>query len=315
METRANHIWVGTVTLFLFAALAAFVIWLAGLNSARQDEYDIFFMQSVDGLAKGSEVTYSGVPAGQVTLIELYPKNPEMVRVRIKVDEKVPILASTTATIQSSFTGLSKIQLEGAREGAPRLTCEMTGCPEGVPVISASRGGLGAILSNAPLLLERLATLTDRMTQLLSDDNQASIAGILANTQRLTDHVADASPQIQATLTELQATLRQAGASLAAFEGAMGSADAMLRKDGDALANQLRDTLKSAKVAADSLDSTLKDVQPGARRLSDTTLPSLDATLRDLRETSQALRNVTEKIDNQGAGALLKGNTLPDYKP
>lgn len=315
METRANHVWVGAVTLFLLAALAAFMIWLAGLGTARQNEYDILFAQSVDGLAKGSEVTYSGVPAGQVTLIELYPKNPELVRVRITVNDKVPILVSTTATIQSSFTGISKIQLEGAREGAAPLTCEVTGCPEGVPIISTGRGGLGAILSNAPLLLERLATLTDRMTQLLSDDNQASIAGILANTERLTDHVADASPQIQATLTELQGTLRQASGTLAAFEKTMGTADEVLKKDGNALANQLRDTLKSAKLAADSLDSTLKEAQPGAKRFTETTIPSLEATLRDLRDTSQALRNVTEKIDNQGAGALIKGNALPDYEP
>lgn len=315
METRANHVWVGAVTLFLLAALAAFAIWLAGLGTTRQNEYDILFAQSVDGLAKGSEVTYSGVPAGQVILIELYPKNPELVRVRIAVDEKVPILVSTTATIQSSFTGISKIQLEGAREGAARLTCEVTGCPEGVPIISTGRGGLGAILSNAPLLLERLATLTDRMTQMLSDDNQASIAGILANTERLTDHVADASPEIQATLRELQGTLRQASGSLAAFEKAMGSADEVLRKDGNALANQLRDTLKSAQVAADSLDGTLKEAQPGAKRFTETTIPALEATLRDLRDTSQSLRAVTEKIDNQGAGALIKGDTLPDYEP
>jgi len=315
METRANHVWVGAVTLFLLAALAAFAIWLAGLGTTRQNEYDILFAQSVDGLAKGSEVTYSGVPAGQVTLIELYPKNPELVRVRITVDEKVPILVSTTATIQSSFTGISKIQLEGAREGAAPLTCEVTGCPEGVPIISTGRGGLGAILSNAPLLLERLATLTDRMTQMLSDDNQASIAGILANTERLTDHVADASPEIQATLRELQGTLRQASGSLAAFEKAMGSADEVLRKDGNALANQLRDTLKSAQVAADSLDGTLKEAQPGAKRFTETTIPALEATLRDLRDTSQSLRAVTEKIDNQGAGALIKGDTLPDYEP
>lgn len=315
METRANHIWVGAITLLLLAGLAAFIIWLAGLSGSQDKEYDIFFAQSVDGLSRGSEVTYSGVPSGEVSLIELYPKNPEMVRVRIRVREDVPILASTTATIQSSFTGSSKVLLEGAREGAPRITCEMTGCPEGVPVISASRGGLGAILSNAPLLLERLATLTDRLTQLLSDDNQASIAGILANTQRLTDHVADASPQIEATLTELQATLRQASSSLSAFEQAMGSADNLLRRDGEDLANQLRETLKSARSAAASLDATLQDARPATRQLSESTLPAAEATLQDLRSASQALRQFTERLESEGAGTLLRGSSLPDYKP
>src|SRR5690242_4310754 len=119
METRANHVWVGAITLALLAALALFFVWLAGINKGEQDEYDIFFKQSVAGLAKGSEVSFAGVPSGQVSLIELWKKDPGFVRVRIKVDEDTPILVGTTATIQGSFTGVSTILLDGARRGAP----------------------------------------------------------------------------------------------------------------------------------------------------------------------------------------------------
>ena len=45
METRANHVWVGAVTLILLAALAAFVLWIARLNEGAQHEYDIFFTE------------------------------------------------------------------------------------------------------------------------------------------------------------------------------------------------------------------------------------------------------------------------------
>ena len=314
METRSNHVWVGAVTLLLLASLAAFVIWLSRINSGQQNEYDIFFKQSVDGLAKGSEVTFSGVPAGQVTKIELWKKDPEFVRVRIKVDDAIPILQGTTATVQGSFTGVSKIQLDGARRDAPPITCQLTTCPEGAPVIPTKPGGLGQLLSNAPLLLERLATLTDRLTLLLSDKNQASIAGILANTERMTDSLADASPEVKRTLAELQVTLRQATASLAAFEKTMNSTDSLLNKDGDSLAQQLRQTMKSAQAAADELKATLADARPGARQFSQSTLPAAEATLHDLKATSDALRSITEKLDNQGAGALLGGSKLPDYK-
>jgi len=315
METRANHVWVGAVTLLLLALLAAFIIWVARLGAGDQKEYDIFFKQSVDGLAKGSEVTFSGVPAGQVTEIELWKTNPEFVRVRIRINDSIPILQGTTATVQGSFTGVSKIQLDGAKRNAPPITCEVTGCPEGRPVISAKLGGFGQILSNAPLLLERLATLTDRLTQLLSDRNQESIAGILENTRRLTDQVADASPQVERTMAELQVTLRQASKSLAAFEQTMHSTDNLLNKEGESLATQLRTTLKSAQAAADELDATMKDTRPAARQLSESTLPAAEATLRDLREASEALRNITEKIEDQGAGAVLRGSKLPEYKP
>lgn len=312
METRANYVWVGAVTLLLLAALAAFVVWLARLNEGDQDQFDIFFQQSVDGLARGSQVAFSGVPVGQVSEIQLWRKDPEFVRVRIRVDEEVPILQGTVATVQGSFTGVSTVQLSGAVRGAPPIT---EPGPEGVPVIPTRRGGLGEILSNAPLLLERLSTLTERLTMVLSDRNQESIEGILANTNRLTRNLADASPRIDQTLAELQATLRQANATLASFEEVAGSANRLLDEEGGSLASELRDTLASARGAADSLQATLDSTQPAAQRLSDTTLPAAEAALRDLRATSRSLREITEQVNNQGAGSLFKGQTLPEYEP
>ena len=312
METRANHVWVGAVTLVLMAALAAFIIWIARLNAGEQHEYDIFFKQSVDGLAKGSEVTFSGVPAGQVKSIELWPKDPEFVRVRIALNDNIPILQGTTATVQGSFTGVSKVQLDGAARGAPPI--KEPG-PEGVPVIPTKPGGLGQILANAPLLLERLATLTERLTLVLSDDNQKSISGILANTDRLTGNLANASPQMERVLAEMQATLRQANYSLAAFEKVMGSTDKLLNEEGNSLAKQMRETMASVQKASDELEATLHDARPAAQQLSQSTLPAAEATLRDLRATSRALRNMTESIESGGAGSVLKGQQLPDYKP
>jgi phospholipid/cholesterol/gamma-HCH transport system substrate-binding protein len=312
METRANHVWVGAVTLLLMAALAAAIIWIARLGQSNQNEYDIFFRQSVDGLAQGSQVAFSGVPVGQIKTIELWKKDPSFVRVRISVNDEVPVLLGTTATIQGSFTGVSNVQLNGAVKGAPPIT---EPGPEGVPVIPTTRGGLGAILSNAPLLLERLATLTERMTLLLSDKNQQAIGNILANTDRMTGSLADASPQIEPMLRELQVTLKQASATLANFEKVAGSADQLLNGEGASLAQQLRSTLKSASSAADELKATLADARPAARQLNENTLPATEAALRDLRATTRALRGITEKLDDQGAGALIGGSKLPDYKP
>jgi len=312
METKANHVWVGAMTLLLLALVAGFAIWLARLNEGAQSQYDIFFKQSVDGLAKGSEVAYAGVPVGQISEIELWPQDPSFVRVRIKVDKKIPITVGTTATIQGSFTGVSDIQLEGAIKDAPMLT---EPGPEGVPVIPTKRGGLGELLSNAPLLLERLATLTENLNQLMSEENRKAIGGILQNTDKMTRNLADASPQVDRTLKELQGTLDQATKTLAAFEGVAGKADSLLGSEGNSLAAQLRATLSSAQKSLDQLNKTMETAQPALTQVSERTLPAAEAAIRDLRATSKALRSVTEKIDEQGAGALLKGQTLPDYKP
>ena len=318
METRANHIWVGTVTLLLLAGLAALVIWIARLNQQNQLEYDIFFKQSVDGLAKGSEVSFAGVPAGQVKEIELWPKDPEFVRVRIRIEKAIPILQGTTASIQGSFTGVSTVQLAGAVKGAPPILCPEENpeamCPEGVPVIPTKRGGLGELLNNAPLLLERLATLTERLTMMLNDKNLKGIEGIIENTDRLTGNLADASPEVKRTLAELQATLQQANTTLASFEKLAGSTDQLVRGEGASLAQEMRKTLKSATDAADALNATLTDARPAARQLNERTLPAAEAAIRDLQATTRSLRDLTDRINDQGVNSMINGPQLPVYK-
>ncbi|TMM48719.1 MlaD family protein [Qipengyuania marisflavi] len=315
METRANHVWVGAVTLLILGALALFIVWLARLGTGEQKEYDIFFKTSVAGLANGSQVSFAGVPVGQVDQIVLWDKDPEFVRVRIKVKEDVPILVGTTATIQGSFTGVSAIMLDGARSGAREITCETTACTEGAPIIPPAAGGFNEILANAPLLLERLATLTERLTMLLSDKNQDEIQGILGNANEASAGFAKAAPQMERTLAELQVTLREASGALDGFTQVTNSTDKLLNQEGAQLANELRGTLKAANGAARQLEQTLAEAAPATKQLTESTLPAAEATLKDLRATSKALRQVTEKIDEGGAGALLSSQPLPDYEP
>src|SRR5439155_8036894 len=226
METRSNHILVGGVVLALLVALLAFIIWMSQSGGANKKEYDVYFSQAVDGLANGSTVTFSGVPVGQVESINLEPQSPEFVRVRISVKQDTPILQGTTATIEGvGFTGVSQIQLDGAVKGAPPIN--QPG-PHGVPVIPTKAGGLGAILNTAPELLQRLSTLTARLTDLLSDRNQASIAAILENVKRTSDAIADRSPEIAATLAEARVTLRQAGDAIEHVGKLAGTTDQLL---------------------------------------------------------------------------------------
>lgn len=315
METRANHLWVGAVTLLLLAALAAFIIWIARLGEGKQDEFDIFYGQSVSGLAKGSQVSFAGVPAGQVTEIALAKGNPEFVRVRIRVRDDVPMLVGTKATIEASFTGVSAIVLDGARKDAPLITCETTACPEGRPVIPPGSGGFGAIVANAPVLLERLTTLTEQLNTLLGPENQQEISGIIRNTNRLTGGLADATPALTANLEEFQNTLPKFNKALDAVEKLTLTTDELVNKEGSPLAEELRGTLSSANDALAALAATLEDTRPAARQLRTSTLPNAEATLQDLRATSRALRAVTEKLESEGAGALVGGKSLPDYKP
>lgn len=319
METRSNHVLVGAVVLILLGVLALFIVWLARLGGGNEREYDIFYKQSVDGLNPGSAVTFSGVPSGQVKEIAFWQPDPSLVRVRITVKPEVPILEGTTASIQGSFTGPSTVQLDGAMKGAPPILCPAenprAACPLGVPVIPTKQGGLGALLSSAPKLLERLTTLTERLGDLLDDRNRNSIAGILANTNRLTKALADRGPEIAATLAETRVTIQKAGVAAEQIGQLAQSTNGVVQEDLRPTIANLNRTITAARSSMETLDAAIGDARPGLQAFSKKTIPEVGQLVQDLREMSQALSSVAEKIDRNGAGGLIGGPRLPDYKP
>lgn len=318
METRSNHVLVGAVVLILLALVAIFTVWIARFGGSDEREYDIFFKQSVDGLAKGSSVTFSGVPSGQVKTITLWQPDPQYVRVRISVNGDTPILRGTTATIQGSFTGTSTVSLDGAIKGAEPIVCPdpdpQNVCPLGVPVIPTKTGGIGAILNSAPQLLERLSTLTERLTGMLSDRNQASIAGILDNTNRLTDALADRGPEIAATLAQTRVAVQQAGEAAKQIGELSKTTNGILADDVKPAMSNLNGAILSAKKSADTLNSAIEDARPGLNTFSRQTIPQVNQLVRDLRLTAQSLSTIADKVDQGGASSLIGQQKLPEYK-
>lgn len=320
METKSNYVMVGAITLLLVALLAAFTVWLSRAAEGDKKEYDIFFQQSVNGLAKGSGVSFSGVPVGEIQSIELWEPDPEFVRVRITIKDSVPVLLGTTATINGvGFTGVSEIQLDGAVKGAPALVCPeanpKSACPTGVPVIPTKPGALGELLNNAPLLLERLSALTERLTNILSDKNQQSIERILDNVENLSGTLATQGPDLRAAIQESRIALQKAGLAADEIAKMAGTTNKLLDSDGRPMLNELRKTLRSANGSLAALETTLNNANPAIETLNTQTLPEVTQLARDLRELSVSLKSVTDKVDQGGIGSVVNAPALPDYQP
>jgi phospholipid/cholesterol/gamma-HCH transport system substrate-binding protein len=326
METRSNHLLVGSVVLAMLVAVLLFVVWLSQASGNTDKQYDIFFKQAVDGLAEGSAVTFSGVPVGQVKSISLVPETPQFVRVRIAVRDSTPILVGTTATMKSvGFTGVSQIQLDPPERdprrpaSAPReIACPETNrrsqCPFDVPVIPTKPGGLSQLLSSAPELLERVSTLTARLTELLSDRNQQSIAAILENTQQISRNLAERSDEIAATMAEARIAVRQAGRAAEEFGALASTADGVLQRDARPLIADLRQTVRAAEGSMKNLDSVISDARPGVQAFSKQTIPEVGQLVRDLREMSTSLSAVSQRLETQGVTGIISGPALPNYK-
>ncbi len=320
METKSHYVLVGAVTLLLLAVLAGFTVWLSRIGDGAKTEYDIFFQQSVSGIAKGSGVTFAGVPVGQVKDIKLWRPDPDFVRVRIAIDSDTAILQGTTATISGiGFTGVSEIQLDGAIKGAPAIICPAENpkseCPAGRPVIPTKPGALGEILNSAPLLVERLSTLTERLNTVLSDKNQQSIEQILNNVENLSGSLATQAPDLRAAIQESRATLAKAGAAAEQLTALSANANTLLDNEGKPMMAELRKTLRSANGSLSALETSLNSANPAIETLNTQTLPEINQLARDLRRLSSSLQSVTERLDQQGVGGLVSAPKLPDYEP
>ena len=313
METRSNYAIVGAVVVAITVAMFFAVIWLARFSGSDDQHFDIFFKQSITGLAIGSPVAFNGVPVGKIEQIKLLPETPQFVRVRISIAEDVPVLKGTTAQVEGvGFTGVSQIQLTGAMQGAERIT-EIG--PYGVPVIPPRVGGFGALLANAPELLNNLSKLTERLAEVLNPGNRESISGILRNTDRAAGALADRAPEIAATITEARSTLKAATATLQRIDKLAATTETLLASDGKPLVADLRNAIKSAEASLARIDELTAAAKPGIDAFSTQTLPAAGQLIRELREVTGNLGAIAGKLDEDPAGALVGGRNLPDYVP
>jgi phospholipid/cholesterol/gamma-HCH transport system substrate-binding protein len=304
---------VGAVTVALLVGALLFIVWLAGLSNKETKCYDIYFAQGVGGLNKGSNVSFSGVPVGQVQKISLLPNRPEFVWVRIEVDEQTPVLQGTSAQIHGvGFTGVSEIQLAGAERGRPAI--QQAG-PQGCPVIPATSGGISALLNSAPELIDRIQRLTERLTELLSDKNQNSISDILENIDVTTQQLRKHAPELGQTIAEIQVATHNAGLAANSIAELGNNTNKLVNEQGRPAVENLNKAITSAQQAADNLNAMITDARPGVQNFTKSTLPEANKLVHDLRELSQSLQQVSDRVNHQGIGGALGPEKLPDYKP
>jgi phospholipid/cholesterol/gamma-HCH transport system substrate-binding protein len=312
VETRSNYVMVGAVTVALLAGTLLFIVWLAGLSGKASKCYDIYF-PAVGGINKGSNVSFSGVPVGQVSKISLLPNRPEFVWVRIEVDEQTPVLQGTTAEIHSvSLAGANEIQLNGAERGRPAI--DQVG-PQGCPVIPASASGLSALLNSAPELIARIQGLTERLTELLSDKNQNSISDILENLDATTAELRKHAPEMGQTIADVQVAAHNAGLAAKSIADLGNNTNRLVTDQGRPAIENLNRAIVSAQKAADSLEAMISDARPGVQNFSKSTLPEANQLVHDLRQLTQSLQAVSSRVEQGGVGGALGPEKLPDYKP
>ena len=172
-----------------------------------------------------------------------------------------------------------------------------------MPLIPTKPGALGQLLNSAPELLERVSALTARLTELLCDRNQNSIAAILENVQVISRNLAERSDEIAATLAEARVAIRQTGDRGPGDGPARRHRrqDPRRRRPADARRSPADRSAPPRPAWAISMP-LIGDARPGLQAFSKQTIPEVGQLVRDLREMSDALSAVAQRLNTAGRG-------------
>ena len=91
--------------------------------------------------------------------------------------------------------------------------------------------------------------------------------------------------------------------------------DRLVNDDGKPAVQNLNKAIASVQQAAENLNNIISDARPGVQNFSKSTLPEANKLVHDLRELSQSLQQVSNRVNQQGIGGALGPPKLPDYKP
>lgn len=315
METRAPYVVVGSFVLILIAGIVAGVLWFAQTQfGAAVSYYDIYFTGSVTGLATGTTVRDNGIPVGRVSEVRLDPADPTRVRVTVELQPGVPVKTDTIASIElQGLAGGVYVNLTGTTREAPTLVREPN---ERYPVIASRPSSLQRLVNAAPELLARALTLSDQLSDLLSDKNRQAMSQTLDNLRKVSAVAASHSQDIDTAIVSGAQTLTALHTSLDSANAILEALRALIRPQGE-MSDSLRaiaDTARRFSDLAQRLNSVVAENQPQVREFSRTGLAEMQQLLQQTQTLETQLSRIADAIERDPS-RLLYGERREGYRP
>ena len=117
------------------------------------------------------------------------------------------------------------------------------------------------------------------------------------------------------TMSDIQVAAHNAGIAANNIAQLSDNTNQLVNGQGREAVANLNKAIISAQQAADSLNGMITDARPGVQNFSKSTLPEANKLVHDLRDLSQSLKAVSDRVNQQGIGGALGPEKLPDYKP
>ena len=287
MESRANHILIGSFVLLGIIGIFAFVIWKAKIDFATQPNYyDIFFSGSVSGLPLGGDVRYRGIKIGTVADIAVKADDPSVVVVRIEVHGETVLREGDAATLKLlGVTGVTFVNIEGAIAAAAPL--RPTDSAQ-IPVLPSRQSEVEQLVQGAPELLRQGTLLATRLSELFNADNQELVHQILADIKQLTSALASSGETIQGVINSVESSTQELAATAVAVREA---------------AARFSELLDHATDVLDVTSSTITDARATVGKVNDIVDNDVARLVADLRRAASSIDRLTTE-----ANALLVDN-------
>jgi phospholipid/cholesterol/gamma-HCH transport system substrate-binding protein len=123
------------------------------------------------------------------------------------------------------------------------------------------------------------------------------------------------APAMAGTIEEIRTASRNAGIAANNVAQLTANTNHLVTDQGRPAVENLNKAIVSAKEAADNLNAMIGDARPGVQNFSKSTLPQINLLVRDLRQLTQSLEAVSNRVNHQGIGGALGPEKLPDYNP
>ncbi len=353
METRANYALIGVFTLAVIASAFAFVLWFSGgEKSGAPRTYRIVFNGSVSGLLRGAPVLFNGVRVGDVTRIDIVPRDPSQVYALVEVDGRVPVRADTKARLESTgLTGVASVALSGGTPDAGPLPPGPDGGP---PVIVAERSDFQDLIQSARKIAGQATEFLEKTNKVL-DDNSASITASVKNIQKFSDALAANSDGVKDFMASVADVGRSIKPLAAKLETLAGDADTVVKSVDtaqvksilsdfasmssklDAAASKVDGVLtnlngflstgdskgvfvevaaaaRSIRKLADDVDAKWKDIGANLARFSGSGLREYEALASDGRKTLDQINQAIRSIEQNPQQFIFgKKQQYPEY--
>jgi phospholipid/cholesterol/gamma-HCH transport system substrate-binding protein len=337
MERKSPYVLIGAAMLVFIAAVAGFVVWkLRAGDRTAYAYYVVLFSGDVQGLTPDAPVFYRGLRVGRVHGIALTSRKDvqrstgrerlsEKIEVTVAVDWSIDIRERSYAVFEKPFiAGAPYIQIVGrldVDQVKPKKKLGETPYPE----IREGASFLQATSSSAQEVLSKASVTVDRLNELLSPDNLATVSETLKNLSTVSASFARQDAAIQTTLAELPGAVAEFRRTFDKLNGLadnlnlialeLGPQDAATRK---ALAGkepgELRKAITEMRTALADIDSAanqfsrlLSDSQWPVRQFSETGLTELSLAIRELRQLTANLNIIATKLERDPAGFVFSG--------